>query len=101
MTKEKKDDLNEQQTFLNDQEESLESINNKKDTPDEQAATVEEVPVSETDTGETPLADEPPAPESSEPIEDPIVEEEDAVITEPEPTPEPEPEAEVEDEPAE
>ena len=96
MTKEKKDDLNEQQTFLNDQEELQESINNKKDTPDEQAETAEEVPVSKTDTGETPLAEAPPAPESSEPIEEPSVEEEDAVITEPEATSEPEAEAVVE-----
>ena len=36
MTEEKKDDLNEQQSFLNGHEELLKSINEKKKVPDEQ-----------------------------------------------------------------
>lgn len=99
MTEEKKDELNEQQTFLDGHEERLKSTNDKKDSPGEQAETVEEVPVSEeTDAEGTPLADESSAPESSEPIEEPIVEDEVAVVTEPEPVPEPEPTPEPEPE---
>jgi len=44
MTEEKKDDLNEQQTFLSDHEEQLESGNTKQDTPDEQAGSTKEAP---------------------------------------------------------
>ena len=74
MTEEKKDDLNEQQTFLTDHEELLESINNKEDVPDEQPETVEpagEAPVVE----DAPAGSEDPVPEAPEPLEDPAVEE--------------------------
>ena len=45
MTEEKKDDVNEQQTFLNEHEELLQSINKNEGAPDEHA---EEVPPAET-----------------------------------------------------
>jgi len=76
MTEEKKDDLNEQQTFLSDQEELPESGNTKQDTPDEQAEPSEETPEVE---------DAPVANEAPEPIEEPVAEEEPVPVTEPDP----------------
>lgn len=76
MTEEEKDDLNEQQTFLNDHEELLKTINKKQETTDEQTEQPpEEVPVPETDTEETPVAGETPEPVEPEPIGKPIAEE--------------------------
>ena len=74
MSEEKKDDQNEQQTFLNDHEDLLKSINDKKDTPDEPAETVQEAPAPETDSEESPAVEEPAAPATPEATEEPLVE---------------------------
>jgi predicted negative regulator of RcsB-dependent stress response len=106
MTEEKKDDLNEQQTFLNDHEKLLKSIHKKPDTPDEQPEVAEEVPAPDTDVEEPAVGDAAPAPESPEPIEEPaakeepIVEEKPAPVTEPEnPEDVPAPETDTEEVP--
>jgi len=58
MTEEKKDDLNEQQTFLNGHEDLLKSINEKEDASDEQTDPAEEAPVVEPVVEEKPVAKE-------------------------------------------
>lgn len=99
MSEEKKEDTNEQQTFLNEHEELLKSIHKKEDPDTEQADATEEA--TEAVTEETPVIDDTPEPvveEKPAAEEEPVVEEEleaeeepEAAKEETEPSPEPEP----------
>jgi len=107
MTEEKKDDLNEQQTFLSGHEELLKSIQSKTEIPDEQpksvepaessapievveeeAPVVEETPVVDAEEEETPIVETTeevsPVVEEAPAIEEPVAEEE-APAVDPEP----------------
>lgn len=107
MTEEKKDDLNEQQTFLSGHEELLKSIQSKTEIPDEQpkpvepvessapievveeeAPVVEETLVIDAEEEETPIAETTeevsPVVEEAPVIEEPVAEEE-APAADPEP----------------
>ncbi len=64
MTEEKKDDLNEQQTFLSGHEELLKSINSKTEIPDEQPEQIE-----------TPSIDKAPLTEESDVVHEPVAKE--------------------------
>jgi TolA-binding protein len=85
MPDEKNDDVKEQQTFLNEHEELLESIHSKKDTDESPPKSEQESLGSVTETEEIEVDDETPKTDAHEPEAQPEVEETPTPARKPEP----------------